>query len=84
MFPVSTLTVLIETILIVGSFGQFCEVRPEVDCNELCDLSLENPEVKHVVFAGVVADLECIPPNIQVYIHYTIQVIQFSTGSSLL
>jgi hypothetical protein len=46
--------------------AQRCAVQEFLLCHDLCDLAISSEVVKGVYFTGLLANLACLPPGIQV------------------
>lgn len=54
-------------ILMRGSEGvQDCQAGIVVYCNELCAPELRAPNVRHLIFEGVIASFGCVPSSVEV------------------
>ena len=54
------------TTLLASAAGQRCPVEEYPHCYELCDAGLSSPIVKGVYFDGVLANLSCVHPSLEV------------------
>ena len=54
------------TTLLASTVGQRCPVEEYPHCYELCDTGLSSPIVKGVYFDGVLANLSCVHPSLEV------------------
>ena len=54
------------TTLLASAIGQRCPVEEYPHCYELCDAGLNSPVVRGVYFDGVLANLSCVHPSLEV------------------
>jgi hypothetical protein len=56
------LTIVLPVLVI----AQHCVVQEFILCHELCDASVRSNSVKGVYFTGLLANLTCLRPEIEV------------------
>jgi hypothetical protein len=64
-----TLVSLVLVVWMMGGKGesaQDCRPGVVVYCNELCAPELQVPNVRHLLFEGVLASMACIPRHVEV------------------